>query len=321
MLQTDFLPRIVDPAIANDVFTNGRKVFEVEGTGFPTMPIEFSVAAYRIGHSMIREKYDWNSVFSPGGDFGDLGTLENLFRFSGTSGNLSPGADLDNPIEGSFERLPTNWIADWTRLYDFVSDGVPELAPETVLNFARPIDVRLTDPLKDLPLGSFGARTPNATVPWQQRNLAFRNLVRARMVGLASGQAVAAHIAAKVPDVKILTPEQILGDDLDSLSDAQRDELTSATPLWFYVLREASLNTVDRPGTGRLGAVGGRIVAEVFHRAIEGSRMSILRDQGFTPSLGPIPGVFRMTDLLRVAYDATKGELRPLSPSANRPAV
>jgi hypothetical protein len=124
-----------------------------------------------------------------------------------------------------------------------------------------------------------------------------------------------------VPDVKILTPEQILGDDLDSLSDAQRDELTSATPLWFYVLREASLNTVDRPGTGRLGAVGGRIVAEVFHRAIEGSRMSILRDQGFTPSLGPIPGVFRMTDLLRVAYDATKGELRPLSPSANRPAV
>lgn len=321
MLKTDFLPRIVDPAIVDDVFENGRKVFEVDGLGFPTMPLEFSVAAYRLGHSMIREKYDWNAVFGVGGAFGDIGTLDNLFRFSGTSGNLSPGTDVNNPTQGSFDRLPTNWIADWTRLYDFVADGVPELAPETTLNFARPLDTRLTDPLKNLPLGSFGARVPGGSVPAQQMNLAFRNLARARMVGLATGQEVAAHMATKVPGINILSRAQIIGDDLDSLSEAQKDELASATPLWFYILREASLNAVDGPGSGRLGAIGGRIVAEVFHRAIEGSQVSILRDQGFKPSLGTSEGVFRMTDLLRVAYDAVKGELRPLSPAAPRPAA
>lgn len=101
MLRSDFLPRIVDPAIVNDVFANGRRVIEVGVADFPTMPIEFSVAAYRLGHSMIRDKYDWNAVFGQGGAIGDIGTLDNLFRFSGTSGNLSPGTNVDNPLEGS----------------------------------------------------------------------------------------------------------------------------------------------------------------------------------------------------------------------------
>ncbi|KPW47384.1 hypothetical protein ALO95_200438 [Pseudomonas syringae pv. antirrhini] len=321
MLRTDFLPRIVDPAIVDDVFTNGRKVFEVDGVGFPTMPLEFSVGAYRLGHSMIRELYDWNAVFGFNGRFPRQGTLLNLFRFSGTSGNLNPSSDVNNPVEGTLDRLATNWIADWTRLFDFKADGTPELEPEegAVLNFAHPIDIRLTDPLKNLPLGSFGARTPNATVPPEQMNLAFRNLARARMVGLATGQEVAAHIATKVNGVTTLTREQIIGNDLDALTDEQKEELAVSTPLWFYVLREASLNLAAGAGTGRMGAVGGRIIAEVFHRAMEGGDVSIIRDPTFVPSFGKLVGVFRMTDLLQVAYDATKGELRPLSPGAKRP--
>jgi hypothetical protein len=314
MLWTDFLPRIVDPAIVDDVFRHGRKIFEVGAIGTPTMPIEFSVAAYRLGHSMIREKYNWNAVFSVGGTFGDEGSLLNLFRFSGTAGNLNPGTDVDNPIDGTLERLPTNWVADWTRLYDFAADGSPELAPEGgQLNLARPIDIRLTDPLAQLPLGAFGGR--GGTVPALQRNLAFRNLVRGRMVGLATGQEVAAHVARLVPSVRALTAAEILGNDLGSLPAAVRQELAEATPLWFYVQREAQLHG------GRLGGVGARIVAETFHRAMEGSRISILRDPYFRPVFGPAPDVFRMTDLLRIAYDATRGELRPLSPGAPRPAV
>ncbi|HLL77304.1 MAG TPA: heme peroxidase family protein [Pyrinomonadaceae bacterium] len=314
MLRTDFLPRIVDPAIVDDVFTNGRKVFEVGATDFPTMPIEFSVAAYRLGHSMIRDIYDWNAVFSNGGTFGNEGTLENLFRFSGTSGNLSPGTNVDNPLDGDFERLPTNWIADWTRLYDFATEGTPELAPELgQLNLARPIDIRLTDPLKKLPLGSFGSRGKNVAAI--ERNLAFRNLVRGRMVGLATGQEVAAYIGKRVKGVKELTPKQIVGKELGGLPNQLRKELTKGTPLWFYILREAEVNG------GKLGPVGGRIVTETFHRAMEGSDVSILRDLTFSPILGQTPGVFRMTDLLKVAFDASSGELRPLSPDAPRPVA
>ena len=76
----------------------------------------------------------------------------------------------------------------------------------------------------------------------------------------------------------------ILGHDLTSLSRALRDELTTATPLWFYVLREAGLDG------GRLGAVGGRIVAETFHRAMEGSRISILARSILQANLRATPG-------------------------------
>ncbi len=69
MLKTDYLTRIVDPAIVTDVFANGRKVFEVGADPFsmPTMPVEFSVGAFRLGHSMVREAYDWNAEFPNGG--------------------------------------------------------------------------------------------------------------------------------------------------------------------------------------------------------------------------------------------------------------
>src|SRR3954452_13206853 len=48
MLRTDYLPRIYQAGVVNDVFTNGRRAFEVgvAPTDIPTMPIEFSVAAF-----------------------------------------------------------------------------------------------------------------------------------------------------------------------------------------------------------------------------------------------------------------------------------
>ena len=83
MLRSDFLPRICAPTVVTSVFTNGRKAFEVgvPGTDVPTMPIEFSVAGYRLGHSMIRSAYNWNRDFDAGS-----GTLDLLFEFSGGSG-------------------------------------------------------------------------------------------------------------------------------------------------------------------------------------------------------------------------------------------
>jgi hypothetical protein len=279
------------------------------------MPLEFSVAAYRLGHSMIRQKYDWNAVFGPGALVGDEGTLLNLFQFSGTSGNLNAGTNLNDPIAGTNETLPTNWIADWTRLFDFVADGLPELAPEPghSVNMARPIDIHLTDPLKDLPLGSFGARGTEIPKGDLRLNLAFRNLVRGRMVHLATAQQVVHAMQGLGISITPLTSQEILGTEFGDLSAELQTELVTETPLWFYILREAGLNG------GKMGLIGGRIVAEVFHRAMEGSRISLLRDTSFQPSLGRKAGEFRMTDLLTLAYDATAGDLRPLSPTAPRP--
>lgn len=78
------------------------------------------------------------------------------------------------------------------------------------------------------------------------------------------------------------------------------------TPLWLYVLREAELSG------GRLKGVGARIVAETFHRAIEGSRFSIVRDSAWRPTLGPNGPTFRMVDLLLFAFEGKKSLLAPL---------
>jgi transcriptional regulator with XRE-family HTH domain len=310
MLKTDFLPRIVDPNIVNDVFTNGRRFFE-DGRSYhgrrPTMPLEFSVASYRLGHSMIRSFYEWNRVFNSNGGPGGAASLLFLFTFTGVAGNFQPGSgipELDDPNSGTVDTLPTNWIADFRRLYDFAESGRPDLAPPpNGGNVTKRIDSLLVDPLRVLPAGTFGGR--GTTFPEIQRNLAFRNLTRAKMVSLASGQQM-----AELFGVTPLTAEQILqgsqGANLDSLNDEQKAAVTTTTPLWFYVLREAEFNN------GKLGAVGGRITAEVFHRAMEGSRTSIVREPSWRPTLGPDRDTFRMTDLMLFAFEGKADLLNPL---------
>jgi hypothetical protein len=95
------------------------------------------------------------------------------------------------------------------------------------------------------------------------------------------------------------------GADLGGLTQAQRQAVLKDTPLWFYVLREAELNG------GKMSGVGARIVAETFHRAMEGSDNSILRDTSFSPSLGPNSNTFRMADLLFFAFEGRKALLNP----------
>jgi hypothetical protein len=295
MIRTDYLPRICRPSAVNNVFNQGRKVFEVGAvpTDVPTMPIEFSVAAFRLGHSMIRATYNWNKIFDDG-----FGSLDLLFTFSATGGNL--GGDL---------KLPSNWIADFRRLYDFKAAGHNNLGVAAAkFNFAKAIDTRIVDPLANLPAATFGGSGIPSGDP--QRNLAFRNLTRARMVRCATGQQMATFMKSKGVNFPRLTKAQIRdgqgGVALDTLTAKQRDKLLRDTPLWFYILREAELNG------NQLRGVGARIVAETMHRAIEGSAHSIVRDAAFKPSLGPNDSTFRMADLLFFAFEGKKSLLAPL---------
>ena len=192
-----------------------------------------------------------------------------------------------------------NWVADFRRLYDFGEAGKPGLVvPPAKFNRAMRIDTRLSNELGQL---------PNVV---GDNNLAFRNLTRAKMVTLATGQQMATFLKNKGVTLDKLTNAQIRdgngGAILDGLTAQQRDALIANTPLWFYILREAELNN------GKLKGVGARIVAETFHRAMEGSQTSIVRDPTFHPTLGPDDSTFRMVDLLLFAFEGKKSLLAPL---------
>ncbi len=149
LVLNDFLPRLVDPNVLNDIKSNGRRFFEFQDR--PFMPLEFSAAAYRFGHSMVREIYNYNRVFTNA-------TLSQLFTFTGGGGGAP---------------IPSNWVIDWRKFF-----GV---GPLNLRNFARKIDTELTLQLHTLP----------GTSPGQPSSLAVRNLLRGSRIGLPRAQDVA----------------------------------------------------------------------------------------------------------------------------------
>jgi hypothetical protein len=161
----DFLPRFVGDGL---VGTNGAVYKEIAGKspvinlsyykptnkdGRPFMPVEFAVAAYRFGHSIIRPFYVIN----------DTGPVD-VFGPSGGH-NLNGG----RPI-------PSDLVMDWKNI-------LPDLGNPDARK-PRKIDTKLSIPLSNLP-GS-AVPPPDPTI-----NLAVRNNRRGKKVGLPSGQQVA----------------------------------------------------------------------------------------------------------------------------------
>jgi hypothetical protein len=152
---TDFLPQLVGADLVADVLTHGPHFYRPQGQ--PYIPLEFADAAFRYGHSQIRNDYQ--------------------IREAGP--RLSVFPDL-----AGFRPVPPERIIDWWLLFD-----VPGHPPA---QRAKPMDGRLPASLIRLPESITGAVDVAA-----YRSLAARDLQRGEGTGLPSGEAVARAIGAQ----------------------------------------------------------------------------------------------------------------------------
>ena len=288
----DFLPRVADPSIVRKIRTKGARFFRPSRENL-FMPLEFSVAAYRFGHSKVRESYEQYNTVLKSAD------LINLFRFTKFSGKLA-GENRTHIIG--------QWVIDWKNF----------LNSDTLRFFSRPIDTRLVFGLFNLG-GERGVIFDRPEDKWK-KNLAVRNLLRGYLLRIPTGQAVATAMSKIDQGILALTPGQILSavtekyvENPSTVGDKQAEILKNAgfldcTPLWFYILAEAAYYHKGR----HLGPVGSTIVAETLIGILRYSDYSILSTPDWRPTLGLTlglpPGKFDLEDLLHFAgvYDPAR---------------
>jgi hypothetical protein len=267
----EFLPLTIGQERLDDIMKNGIRYYQVNEDSddrrdrrakSPKLPIEFSVAAYRFGHSQIRPSYRLN--------FGPTGGSP-VFAFVFDDGQDPNDPDPDDMRGG--KRAPRRFV-DWQTFFKF---DATNFRPNKL------IDGKLSTVVMLLP----GSRGPAPGLPADGiQSLASRNLMRHVNFGIPSGQAIARKM--RLP---VLTPTQ-----LEVLAPYGMEK---STPLWYYILKEAELMEKGLR-LGPVGSrIVGEVFVGLL-KADETSYLATRPN--WTPVLpSATPGDFRITDMLTFA--------------------
>ena len=251
IIRHDFLPRILH----NDVWNyQGRR-----SPGRPdpeksySVPVEFSLAAFRFGHSMVRNAYRLNCRQK-------RVVIDELMALGQKA---SP--------------IPDDYLIEWGTFFD----GLPSSGPQASSSF---IDTSISRAMHGLSPET--VRLSNRLESPHPSNLPVRTLLRGARAGLPSGQEVAGALLAqgRIKASDRLTISQLTQNTCDQSGSVLRESgLEQNTPLFYYLLKEAEL--VSEGLT--LGLVGSHIVSEAIQGGLEAdpdSYMSVVGANWKLPS-------------------------------------
>lgn len=225
----DYLAQFSDPVIYA-LHRQGRlKAFEFPETEVQ-LPYEITHATMRFGHSQVRDSYLLNGSET-------RTDLADLFMLSGL---------ISGP---AFKGIPKHKAVDWRRFFDWgnASAGITHEAGRRI----NPMVVGAMGNLPEPPIASVVVRNMEAGIRQQ----------------LPSGQAIAKQLQAMNIDGRIRPTLQLQPDDADQERVLREGGLWDETPLWLFMLIEAS----GLGGDGlRLGPLGSVFLCETLRSALEG---------------------------------------------------
>ncbi|GAB4204948.1 MAG: heme peroxidase family protein [Roseiflexaceae bacterium] len=319
----DYLPRIIgreqvlallpQAARRDGALSEGANLTFFNWRDTPFMPLEFSGAAYRFGHSIVRPVYRLSAA--------DLASSAGPAGLEGRRALFTP-----NPADGlnGFGEFPVENGIDWALFFDTRDQPLsPEQQGKGRVQPAYKIDTSLVAALGFLPEFSRPGTTSPVGAP-NTNSLAFRNLKRGVMLQLPTGQELARQMGLQpIPDDRLLVGKATAEDLSANPSITAIDpRFSGAAPLWFYILAEAQdgwrraaealadAEAKDLAPT-LLGPVGGRIVGEVLIGLLLSDPNSFLSAE---PTWRPLLGDSRVPTL----FDRfTMGDIVTILPPIN----
>jgi hypothetical protein len=189
----DFVGRMTEPRVFDQGLQKSAGGARVRGFAHvydwrnqPFMPVEFSVAAYRFGHSMVRNAYQTN--INNGGLGAGLGTFVPIFDNSRRR--------VRNPRDlRGFRRMTADRVVQWDWFLPMNTSVAPDFPQR-----ARKVDTKLANALSFLHEGAVGDPL---------NILAFRNLKRGITFDLPAGTAVARHLGETPIDLDDGEPDSL----------------------------------------------------------------------------------------------------------------
>ncbi|WP_434612006.1 peroxidase family protein [Tabrizicola sp. M-4] len=252
LILNDFLPRI----LSRTVLTRPLAEWASRLAAAREVPMEFTTAAFRFGHSMVGRAYDFNANFGAGGKIAGEAKLIELFRFTSAQ-------NMGHP-EGPARQVPEHWVIDWERV---TAGGMAR--PGGAHAGAERIDLNFAPDMLNV--------AGDAAVP-EQGSILFRNLMRGFHRRIPFGQRL-----ADAYGVERLTLQQMRaalprrrspgGAFASPLVAADALGFMEEMPAWLYFLCEAK--ALERGA--RVGPTASRIIADTIVGLMRGEEESLLR--------------------------------------------